>query len=66
MRGLGQIPEGYVVHRAGDTYMVFDRSASQDLVRLRLADPMTRQRLFARAPLRGRGSAGRSCLISTP
>ena len=57
MRVLGQTPDGYVVHRVGDTYLVFDRGASEDLVRLRLADPGTRRRLFERAPRRGRGSA---------
>ena len=57
MRALGPTPDGYVVHRIADTYLVLDRAVSGDLVRLRLAEPRTRRRLFARAPLRGRGSA---------
>jgi 3-deoxy-D-manno-octulosonic acid kinase len=54
---IGAVPEGYVVHRVGDTYLVLDRALAGDLVPLRLADPVARERLFARAPVRGRGAA---------
>jgi len=54
---IGAVPEGYVVHRIGDTYLVFDRAFADDLTPLRLADPLARERLFARAPVRGRGAA---------
>ena len=54
---IGAVPEGYVVHRVGDTYLVLDRALAGDLVPLRLADPLARERLFARAPVRGRGAA---------
>jgi 3-deoxy-D-manno-octulosonic acid kinase len=54
---IGEVPEGYVVHRVADTYLVLDRAHAAELVPLRLADPEVRQRLFARAPVRGRGAA---------
>jgi 3-deoxy-D-manno-octulosonic acid kinase len=54
---IGAVPEGYVVHRVGDTYLVLDRALAGELVPLRLADPVARERLFARAPVRGRGAA---------
>ena len=54
---IGEVPEGYVVHRIADTYLVFDRALVADLVPLRLADPVARERLFARAPVRGRSAA---------
>lgn len=54
---IGEVPEGYVVHRVGDTYLVLDRALAGELVPLRLADPVARERLFARAPVRGRGAA---------
>jgi 3-deoxy-D-manno-octulosonic acid kinase len=54
---IGAVPDGYVVHRIGDTYLVFDRALAADLTHLRLADPAVRERLFARAPVRGRGAA---------
>ena len=57
MRAPGPIPEGYVVHRIGNTWLVLDRELAQDLIRLHLADPGARRRLFARAPRRGRGAA---------
>jgi len=58
MRGpVRTVPAGYVVHRVGDAYLVFDADFAQELVGLRLADPEARKRLFARAPKRGRGAA---------
>jgi 3-deoxy-D-manno-octulosonic acid kinase len=56
-RAVGEVPDGYVVHRVADTYLVFDCALASDLVPLRLADPEARERLFARAPVRGRGAA---------
>jgi len=57
MRGpVRDVPQGYVVHRVGDAYLVFDAALSHELVALRLADPEARKRLFARAPKRGRGA----------
>lgn len=53
----GEVPEGWVVHRIDATWLVFDRALSGELVPLRLADPAARERLFARAPVRGRGAA---------
>jgi len=53
----GDIPDGYVVHRIAESWLVLDRSLAMELVQLRLADPATRERIFARAPLRGRGAA---------
>jgi 3-deoxy-D-manno-octulosonic acid kinase len=50
------VPPGYVVHRVGDAWLVFDAAFASELVSLRLADPDARKRLFARAPKRGRGS----------
>ncbi|HXZ84446.1 MAG TPA: lipopolysaccharide kinase InaA family protein [Myxococcota bacterium] len=58
MRGpVRTVPAGYVVHRVGDAWLVFDAEFAQELVGLRLADPDARKRLFARAPRRGRGAA---------
>jgi 3-deoxy-D-manno-octulosonic acid kinase len=54
---LRDVPEGYVVHRIGDTYLILDREAAPELVPLRLADPEARRAWFARAPQRGRGAA---------
>ncbi len=54
---LQSVPAGYVVHRVAETWLVFDRASAADLTRLSLADPETRRKLFARAPLRGRGAA---------
>jgi 3-deoxy-D-manno-octulosonic acid kinase len=57
MRGpVRQVPPGYVVHRVGDAYLVFDAQLAPELVSLRLADPEARKRLFLRAPRRGRGA----------
>jgi 3-deoxy-D-manno-octulosonic acid kinase len=58
MRGpVRTVPRGYVVHRVGDAWLVFDAEFAHELVGLRLADPDARKRLFARAPKRGRGAA---------
>lgn len=54
---IGGVPSGYVVHRIGDTWLVLDRAAADDLIPLRLADAAARRALFARAPVRGRGAA---------
>ncbi len=54
---IGELPAGYVIHRVGDTWLVFDRGAAAELTRLRLADASVRIALFTRAPRRGRGSA---------
>ncbi len=54
---IGELPAGYVIHRVGDTWLVFDRGAAADLTRLRLADASVRRALFTRAPRRGRGNA---------
>ncbi len=54
---IGDLPPGYVVHRVGDVWLIFDQHDAPDLVRLRLADPAVRKTLFARAPRRGRGTA---------
>jgi len=56
-RSAREVPPGYVVHRVADATLVFDSSLAPELVALRLADPAARKRLFARAPLRGRGAA---------
>jgi 3-deoxy-D-manno-octulosonic acid kinase len=56
-RNARDVPPGYVVHRVADTTLVFDSALAAELVGLRLADPEARKRLFARAPLRGRGAA---------
>lgn len=57
MRGpVRGVPPGYVVHRVGDAWLVFDAAFAHELVSLRLADPDARKRLFARAPKRGRGA----------
>jgi 3-deoxy-D-manno-octulosonic acid kinase len=57
MRGpVRNVPPGYVVHRVADAWLVFDAAFAPELVSLRLADPNTRKRLFARAPRRGRGA----------
>jgi 3-deoxy-D-manno-octulosonic acid kinase len=57
MRGpVRDVPPGYVVHRVGDAWLVFDAAFAHELVSLRLADPDARKRLFARAPKRGRGA----------
>lgn len=57
MRGpVRDVPPGYVVHRVGDAWLVFDAKFASELVSLRLADPDARKRLFARAPKRGRGA----------
>lgn len=53
----GEIPAGYVVHRIAETWLVLDRALATELVQLRLADPTARERMFARAPVRGRGAA---------
>jgi 3-deoxy-D-manno-octulosonic acid kinase len=53
----GEIPEGWVVHRIAETWLVLDRALAPELVQLRLADPAARERIFARAPVRGRGAA---------
>jgi len=52
---IGEMPEGYAVHRVADTWLVLDTAEANGLVRLRLADPEIRRALFARAPRRGRG-----------
>jgi 3-deoxy-D-manno-octulosonic acid kinase len=58
MRGpVRAVPAGYVVHRVGDAWLVFDSAFANELVALRLADSESRKRLFARAPKRGRGAA---------
>jgi 3-deoxy-D-manno-octulosonic acid kinase len=54
---LSEIPDGYVVHRVADAWLLFDRAHARALVELRLADPRARRELFARAPRRGRGAA---------
>ncbi len=54
---IGELPAGYVIHRVGDTWLVFDRGVGAELTRLRLADASVRRTLFTRAPRRGRGSA---------
>ena len=56
-RGVRDVPPGYVVHSVADTTLVFDATLASELVGLRLADPRARKRLFARAPMRGRGAA---------
>jgi 3-deoxy-D-manno-octulosonic acid kinase len=56
-RSAREVPPGYVVHRVADATLVFDASLAPELIGLRLADPDARKRLFARAPLRGRGAA---------
>lgn len=53
---IGEVPPGYVIHRVGHSWLVLEREASADLIRLRLADPAVRRALFARAPRRGRGA----------
>jgi len=55
-KNLGWVPQGYSVHRAGSTWLVFDESLSSDLVRLRLAEPAVLQTLFSQASRRGRGT----------
>ena len=52
---IGEVPDGYAVHRVGDTWLILDRQCADDLVTLRLADPAVRAGLFANAPQRGRG-----------
>jgi hypothetical protein len=37
------VPAGYVVHRVGDTWLVFDGASAPRLVGLRLADASMRQ-----------------------
>lgn len=54
---IGDVPRAYAVHRVGSTWLVFDRAHLNSLVELRLADPKTREQLFAGAPQRGRGAA---------
>ena len=54
---IGELPAGYVIHRVGDTWLIFDRGAAAELTRLRLAEASVRRALFTRAPRRGRGSA---------
>ncbi len=54
---LAGVPEGYVVHRVADAWLVLDRARVDALVPLRLADARERDALFARAPRRGRGAA---------
>jgi 3-deoxy-D-manno-octulosonic acid kinase len=56
-RSAREVPPGYVVHRVADATLVFDAALAPELVALRLADPDARKRLFARAPVRGRGAA---------
>lgn len=56
-RSAREVPPGYVVHRVADATLVFDAALANELIALRLADPEARKRLFARAPLRGRGAA---------
>jgi 3-deoxy-D-manno-octulosonic acid kinase len=51
------VPDGYVLHRVRDTWLVFDRERAERLVPLRLADRGVRRALFSRAPRRGRGAA---------
>lgn len=53
---IGEVPPGYVIHRVGETWLVLDRAASPELIRLRLGDAAVRRTLFARAPRRGRGN----------
>ncbi|MFQ5514518.1 MAG: lipopolysaccharide kinase InaA family protein [Myxococcota bacterium] len=55
-RRLRTVPRGYVVHRAGGTWLVLDEGLRRDLVRLRLAEPAVRTSLFARAAPGGRGT----------
>lgn len=57
MRRGRDVPPGYVVHSVAETTLVFDATLASELVALRLADPRARKRLFARAPMRGRGAA---------
>lgn len=52
---IGEVPDGYAVHRAGDTWLILDKRCADDLVGLRLANPSIREGLFANAPRRGRG-----------
>jgi 3-deoxy-D-manno-octulosonic acid kinase len=52
---IGDVPDGYAVHRVGDTWLVLERGHASDLVQLRLADASVRAALFARGPRRGRG-----------
>ena len=59
---IRDVPAGYVVHRVGSTWLVFDRSSAPALVGLRLADASVRRTLFQRAPVRGRGSTPRLTL----
>lgn len=54
---IGDVPPGYAVHRVGDAWLVLRADLGRDLTRLRLADPGTRDALFAGAPRRGRGTA---------
>ena len=54
---IGELPAGYVIHRVGDTWLVFDKGAAAELTRHRLADESVRRALFTRAPRRGRGNA---------
>ena len=54
---MRDVPPGYVVHRVADTTLVFDAVLADELVGIRLADPVARKRLFSRAPRRGRGAA---------
>lgn len=51
------VPEGYVVHRVADTWLVLDRNHVGPLVELRLADVAFRRTHFSRAPRRGRGAS---------
>jgi len=54
---IGRVPDGYAVHRVGDTWLILDQACAPDLVRLRLADPASRRAMFASGPRRGRGAA---------
>ncbi len=54
---LGDVPDGYVVHRVADAWLVLERKRVDALVPLRLGDARERETLFARAPRRGRGAA---------
>ena len=57
MRGTFEnLPDDYVVHRIGETYLVLDRSMAPELVPLGLAAPEKRAEWFAGAPVRGRGA----------
>lgn len=53
---IGELPAGYVIHRVGDSWLIFDRAGASQLTQLRLGDPAVRRTLFARARRRGRGS----------